>query len=198
MTRILAFSDLHHSRARAEELVAASADADFVIGAGDFCNHRQKQQEAMNLLGGISKPFITVPGNNESDEELRDAAHVGTTVLHGEATEISGLKIFGIGAGIPLTPFTDWSFDLTEEAATVLLDRCGDVDILISHSPPKGIADKTSGGLSIGSTAVRECIERVQPKLVLCGHVHECWGQIGKIGKSLVHNLGPTANWFDL
>ena len=53
--RILAFSDLHHSRRRAEALVTASAEADLVIGAGDFCNMRQDLAGAMNLLGGIDQ-----------------------------------------------------------------------------------------------------------------------------------------------
>ena len=39
--KILAFSDLHMARTRAADLVAASAEADLVIGAGDFCNHRE-------------------------------------------------------------------------------------------------------------------------------------------------------------
>ena len=45
--KILAFSDLHLARARAAEIVAASAGADLVIGAGDFCNMRQGLPEAM-------------------------------------------------------------------------------------------------------------------------------------------------------
>ena len=99
--RVLAFSDLHHARARAEALVVASAEADLVIGAGDFCNHRQGLDDALNLLGGISKPFVVVPGNAESAEELRAAAHAGTTVLHGEPAEIEGLSLFGLGYAVP-------------------------------------------------------------------------------------------------
>ena len=38
--KILAFSDLHLSASHAADIVAASAGADLVIGAGDFCNMR--------------------------------------------------------------------------------------------------------------------------------------------------------------
>ena len=38
MTRILAFSDVHMSRGRMNDIVDAAVDADLVIGAGDFCN----------------------------------------------------------------------------------------------------------------------------------------------------------------
>ena len=52
MTNILAFSDLHAARSRAAALVEASAPADLVIAAGDFCNHRQGLSEALALLDG--------------------------------------------------------------------------------------------------------------------------------------------------
>ncbi|WP_208347889.1 metallophosphoesterase family protein [Pseudaestuariivita rosea] len=196
--KILAFSDLHLAANRARDLVSASAEADLVIGAGDFCNHRMGLDEAMELLGGIKRPFVAVPGNAESADELRDAALDGMTVLHGEGTAIDGIAIFGIGYAIPVTPFGSWSCDLSEDAAEAMLDTCDSADILITHSPPKGIADKTSAGLSVGSTAVHSAVERVQPKLVFCGHIHDSWGKSGKIGETTVHNLGPKVNWFEV
>lgn len=196
--KILAFSDLHHARRRAETLVEASSEADLVIGAGDFCNMREGLPEAMNLLGGIKAPMVVVPGNAESADELHDAAHAGTTVLHGSGTEIDGLRFFGLGYGVPVTPFGAWSCDLTEEFAADLLARCEAADVMILHSPPKGIADRTSGGVSVGSTAIFEAIERVQPTLALCGHIHDSWGQNGHIGRTRVVNLGPTPNWFEV
>lgn len=196
--KILAFSDLHHSRHHAEALVKAGREADLVIGAGDFCNARQKLPEAMTLLGDMSAPMIVVPGNSESIEELRDAAHVNTTVLHGNATEIDGVHFFGLGYAVPQTPFGTWSCDLAENEADELLNRCNHVDIVILHSPPKGVADVTSRGQSVGSTAIRAAIERLQPKLALCGHVHDSWGRSGLIGQTRVVNLGPSASWFDI
>ena len=196
--RILAFSDLHHARSKAELLVRASEEADLVIGAGDFCNHRQMLVEAMNLLGGITARMVVVPGNAESAEELREAAHVGTTVLHGRATTIGGLTIFGLGYGIPVTPFGDWSCDMNEADAETHLMRCEAADILIFHSPPKGIADATSTGMSVGSQAIHGAIARIQPKLAVCGHIHDSWGQEGMIGATRVVNLGPVPNRFEV
>ena len=194
--KILAFSDLHLSRSRAADLVTASAEADLVIGAGDFCNVRQGLDQAMALLSGISAPMVVVPGNAESAAELRAAALPGTTVLHGEGCDIEGLRIYGLGYGVPVTPFGSWSCDLSEAEAARLLAPCDSADILITHSPPKGVADRTSDGVSVGSTAIRAAIERVQPDLALCGHVHDCWGQEGMIGRTRVVNLGPAVNWF--
>ena len=196
--RILAFSDLHHARSKADLLVQASKEADLVIGAGDFCNHRQMLPEAMNLLAGIAAPMVVVPGNAESSDELRDAAHAGTTVLHGEAMEIEGLRLFGLGYGIPITPFGDWSCDMSDTQAEEMLATCEAADIMVFHSPPKGISDATSTGASVGSQAIRDAIERVQPKLVVCGHIHDSWGQEGMIGATRVVNLGPVPNWFEV
>ncbi|NSX56487.1 metallophosphoesterase family protein [Parasulfitobacter algicola] len=196
--KILAFSDLHLARVRAADLMQASAQADLVIGAGDFCNMRQGLPEAMVLLRDIKRPFVTVPGNAESADELRDAALDGMTVLHGQSVEIDGVTIFGIGYAIPVTPFGSWSCDLSEDTAEEMLNACGSADILVSHSPPKGVADITSAGQSVGSTSVRAAIERVQPKLMFCGHIHDSWGKSGQIGETQVHNLGPTVNWFEV
>ncbi|GHG84565.1 metallophosphoesterase family protein [Pseudodonghicola xiamenensis] len=196
--KILAFSDLHLARRAAADLVAASADADLVIGAGDFCNMREGLDQAMQLLAGIAAPMVLVPGNNESAEELRAAAPASVPVLHGEELEIGGLRLFGLGGAVPPAPFGDWSWDVTEETAEALLAPCDAVDVLVVHSPPKGVADRTSTGLSVGSTAVRAAIERLQPQLALCGHIHDCWGERGQIGRTEVVNLGPAGTWFEV
>lgn len=196
MTRILAFSDLHLARNRAREIVAAAAEADLVIGAGDFCNMREGLDEAMELLAPLADKAVYVPGNAESAGELRDATEA--MVLHGDVLDIRGLRLFGIGYAVPVTPFGDWSCDLTEEMAEQMLAGLDRADILISHSPPKGVVDTGPDGQSFGSTAVRAAIERAAPPLCLCGHIHDCWGKTGQIGATRVHNLGPTPNWFDL
>ena len=196
--RVLAFSDLHAARTRAVDLVAAARDADLVIGAGDFCNMRQGLDQAMRLLDGIDVPLVVVPGNAESADELIAASATGTHVLHGAAAEFDGVRLFGLGYGVPVTPFGDWSCDLTEKQAEEMLSLCTQADILITHSPPKGVADVTSGGQSVGSTAIRAAIDRIQPQLALCGHIHDSWGQEGTIGATRVVNLGPMPNWFEV
>ncbi|KIC11883.1 serine/threonine protein phosphatase [Leisingera sp. ANG-M1] len=196
--KILAFSDLHLSSAHAAEIVAASAEADLVIGAGDFCNMRRGLDRAAAMLAGLQAPMAAVPGNGESADELRAAGFPNTTVLHGDGAEFEGLRLFGLGYGVPQTPFGSWSCDLSEAQAERMLAACNDADILISHSPPKGLGDVTSGGVSVGSTAVLATAERIQPQLLLCGHVHDCWGFRGSIGQTQVANLGPTVSWFEV
>jgi len=196
MTRILAFSDTHGSASKADAILAAAGPADLVISAGDFCQARRGLRAAMEPLAPIAAKAVYVPGNAESAAELRAASEA--TVLHGQAVEIAGLTLFGLGYAVPETPFGAWSCDLGEVEAEALLAALETADILISHSPPKGVADRTSSGVSVGSSAVRAAIERAQPRLCLCGHVHESWGMTGRIGATRVHNLGPDPVWFDL
>jgi uncharacterized protein len=196
MPRILAFSDLHAARNRAEAIIAAAENADLVIGAGDFCNFRQGLAPVMDWFAPIAAKLVVVPGNAESADELRAATLA--TVLHGQATTMAGLRIFGLGYAVPVTPFGDWSCDLTEaDAAAMLGAMLPGIDILISHSPPKGVADRNSGGLSLGAASVRAAIERAQPRYCLSGHIHESWGQTGAIGSTTVINLGPVARWIE-
>ncbi len=196
--RILAFSDVHASAKAARTIVKAASEADLVIGAGDFCNARKGLAEAIAHFNGIKVPFVVVPGNAESAGELREAALPDMTVLHGDGAEIAGLRLFGLGYAVPETPFGAWSCDLGEIEAEARLAQCEVADILITHAPPKGIADRTSSGLSVGSVAIAEAIRRIRPGLALCGHIHDSWGQEGRIGTTRVVNLGPVPNWFEL
>lgn len=196
--RVLAFSDLHLNRVYAARIVAASREADLVIGAGDFAHARTGLAEAVALLEGIAAPMIAVPGNGESVEELRAAAPDRWHILHGQGVDIDGLRIFGLGCGVPVTPFGAWSCDLSEGQAAEMLDGCEAADILVTHSPPKGIADRTGAGLSVGSTTIHSAIERLQPQIAVFGHVHDCWGEEGQIGATRAVNLGPSGHWFEV
>jgi uncharacterized protein len=196
--KLLAFSDLHRDLAQAARLVEASDGADAVLAVGDLASVHSGLAETVDALRGIECPVVMVPGNNETDAALREACEGwdAATVLHGEATEIGGVTIFGLGGGIPVTPW-DWSFDLTEEAAAGLLEDCPEGALLAVHSPPYGHVD-TSSGSHLGSRAVLDAIEAKAPSLALCGHIHESWGEEARIGPTLVVNLGPSGRTFEI
>jgi Icc-related predicted phosphoesterase len=196
MTRVLAFSDLHLSRVHAKAIRAAGTDADIVLGAGDFATMREGLAEVMGWLSPLDAKAIYVNGNSESVEELREATTA--QVLHGTSTVACGLTVFGLGCAVPRTPFGSWSVDLDEEEAEALLSQMVAADILLCHAPPKGVADVSSSGESLGSVAVRTAIEQVQPRYCLCGHVHHSWGARGRIGTTEVMNLGPGAIWIEV
>jgi Icc-related predicted phosphoesterase len=196
--KLLAFSDLHRDREAARELVGQAAAADLVVGAGDFASFRLGLGRTIDDLRAIEAPAILIPGNHESDTALwRDAAGwESASVLHGEAATVSGVEFFGLGGGIPPTPLP-WSFDLTEEQAEAKLRSCPDGAVMVVHSPPRGHLDRAHGR-SLGSRAILDAIETHRPPLVLCGHIHECWGRESRIGGSRVVNLGPRGRWFEV
>ena len=112
--------------------------------------------------------------------------------MHGTGTTIDGVDFFGIGGGIPVTPFGDWSYDFTEEEAAELIADCPTGCVLVTHSPPKGVVDTDSSGKSFGSQAVRQAVLDKSPRLVVCGHVHACWRQEEQLGSTPVVNAGPV------
>jgi len=198
--KILLFSDLHANVEAAKRVVVASRSVDFVIGAGDFANGRQNIGACINVLRSIAVPSILVAGNNETTSELVEACRKwpSAIVLHGSSTVVNGITIFGIGGGIPVTPFGDWSYDFAEEQAATLLETCPPRSVLVSHSPPHGAVDVSSSGQSLGSMAVRDAIVRTDPLLVVCGHIHASAGQQALVGTTPVVNAGPHGVVWDL
>jgi uncharacterized protein len=197
--KLLAFSDLHRDLNQAGSLVERSSQADAVIAAGDFASIHKGLEETIGALSAISVPTILVPGNNETEDALRAACERwdAATVLHGQGTEIDGTQFFGLGAGIPITPW-DWSFDLDEEQAGERLADCPEGAVLVVHSPPKGHCDQSSAGDHLGSEAILEAIEAKRPPLAVCGHIHESWGVEDEIGPTQVINLGPAGRVVDV
>jgi Icc-related predicted phosphoesterase len=194
MPKLLLFSDLHCDATAARSLVERSRSVDIVIGAGDFANMRRGLGRCLEVLKEIDRPAVLVAGNNETTDELRDASRdwPAAVVLHGNAAEIGGLTFFGLGGGVPVTPFGAWSYDLSEEEAASQLARCPGGCILVTHSPPKTVVDVSSRGDSLGSTAIRDAIVRTRPRLAVCGHIHASGGQQGTLGETPVVNAGPA------
>ena len=197
--RILAFSDVHCAEPACRLLAERSGEFDLVIGAGDFASMHHGLEPTIDALASIEVPTLLIPGNNETTEALREASAgwPAATVIHGETAEVGGITFFGLGAGIPTTPW-DWSFDLSEEQAEGELAGCPQGAVMVLHSPPYGHCDESSGGDHLGSPAIAAAIERVQPPLAVCGHIHESWGARSRIGSSEIANLGPDGAAFEL
>jgi uncharacterized protein len=189
--KVLAFSDLHCDLAGAARLAERSREVDAVVCAGDIASVHLGLEETIAALRAIEGPVVLVPGNNETDEALRAACEEWNeaVVLHGEAATVAGVEFFGLGGGIPITPW-DWSFDLDEDAARAALEPCPEGAFLVLHSPPHGHADE-SRGRHLGSHAIAEAIAARRPRLAVCGHIHESWGERSKIDGIPVLNLGP-------
>lgn len=198
--QLLLFSDLHRNLHAASRLVQLSTGADVAVAAGDLATVHRGLPEIVAVLREMSCPTVLVPGNGETFDELSAAcaSWPEATVLHGTASEVAGINFFGLGGGVPVTPFGSWSYDFTEDEAADLLADLATGAILISHSPPKGAVDRDSGGKNLGSTAVRDVLLAKPPALVVCGHIHASAGRYQKIGTTPVVNAGPEGMLWDL
>src|SRR5918994_838161 len=71
----------------------------------------------------------------------------------------------------------------------------GDVGVFGGSAGPKSpldtACDRLPSGEHVGSPVIRAFIERAQPDLTLCGHIHEARGT-DEIGKTQIVNPGPV------
>lgn len=106
-----------------------------------------------------------------------------TRYLCDSSTKFEGLKIWGSpwtktfpGMNPDCSAFTcDTEEELAEKWALIP----DNTEILITHSPPHGILDKTIDGKSVGSKSLALKIGSMinPPKLWVWGHIHEAYGQ---------------------
>ena len=95
--------------------------------------------------------------------------------LEDSSTSVNSYKIYGspwtIGS-------TRWGFTIPKEMDHIETWNHipQDVDILITHSPPYGILDKTEEGINIGSQGLREMVLQIKPIVHIFGHAHESYG----------------------
>lgn len=97
------------------------------------------------------------------------------TYLEDEETTVDGVTIWGS----PWTPwFFDWAFNAPKADSEAFLAHTyaavpDDTDVLLIHGPPRGYGDTTARGMEVGSTALLDLVDRVQPRLCAFGHIHE-------------------------
>ncbi len=193
---IFAFSDPHANRDAMQRVLEQAENADIVVGAGDFADRGEGTEVTLRILESLTCPIVLVSGNHDRLGALRDAtdAHANMHLLHGTCVNLAGLEFLGIGSAIASAEPSANSEWLHEEDARQLLDEHPAASVLVSHTPPAGIADIHPDGTSGGSRAIRHTIERLQPRLCLCGHVHHAHGVQQRLGSTLVHNLGPSGH----
>ena len=178
MVRIVAISDTHLKNPELPE-------GDLLIGAGDYLNSGSIQDLVIfssyinSQLHKYKYGSVIVPGNHdlmfESSLPLVKELLPKHRILIDEEVCINGLRIYGT----PWVPYINgiWAFEENYHSNRfeVVRDKIPEgLDILISHSPPRGILSK-----GWGCNTLKERLEQMErpPKIVICGHIHECGGQ---------------------
>jgi len=194
--RILAFSDPHGDINMINKVRELSRDVDLAICCGDITPIRGNTINAARMIGKLDTRLFIVPGNFELPTILNMICKENSWVdLHGKSFNINGVIIAGCG-GAPKGPFNT-PYELSEQAFRDILSKIDYADVLVTHSPPKGIVDYTNN-TNIGSEAIRDFIIEKKPKLNLCGHVHENGGKEGLLDNTKVMNLAREIKVIDI
>ncbi len=130
------------------------------------------------------KEIIFVAGNHswifEKAKDRVPKMNKNFHYLEDSFIELFGLKIYGTPHQLN---FNNWTFNLSEEELSRKWELIpDDIDILLCHSPPYEIMDKTSDNINIGSKSLLKRIEEIKPKMVVSGHNHHEYGIIEKDG----------------
>ncbi len=179
--KILALADIHKRK------IKNLPEADVVFIVGDFTN-ADDPSFVENLLDAIDAKVYAVPGNMDREEVLEILEERNVSV-HLKSKKLDGLTVVGLG-GSNLTPFNT-PFELSEEEINKALSTSKG-DIAIFHTPPYGIFDWVRGN-SVGSKAVKDWMDKMSPKLLICAHIHEHKG-VARYNDTLIIKLGAAVN----
>jgi len=202
--KVLAFSDMHGERKAvdaAEKILkggdfdAAAYLGDFSMRPGDSKANIDDAQHMLERLSGYSDIW-SLFGNCDS-ASLRDLLEEKKIAFHNNVRSLGNAAFIGWGGSHP-TPFntpSEFPEELIESSLDKLMEMAGSKAshlILLTHEPPHGTnADKLPFG-NVGSKSIRRVIERHQPVLNVCGHIHEA-RSVDAIGNTRVINIGQAS-----
>lgn len=178
MARVVAVADLHG------HLPLDLPEGDLLVIAGDVCplaDHSVPFQSAW--LEQAFYPWLDalphaevvwIAGNHDfacQDDDWRPGGP-GSYLLD-SGTEAAGLTVHGT----PWVPnLKRWAFYADDEARREKVALIPQVDLLVSHGPPRGTGDRLVGGAEVGCRFLAERLGEVPPKLCIFGHIHEGYG----------------------
>jgi len=185
---IYAVADIHADPKRIEQIrsTVSAHQPDVVVAAGDIISYIHPEK-TFAQLNGMSVPMLMVRGNSDPGYiEKQFEKFSNLTSLHLNRVTVKSVAFTGLSGTIPL-PFRN-RVRLFEKhlmkRAYPLIDA---QTVVVVHPPPWGILDQVMGRFHSGSKLVRDLVEKTQPKLLICGHIHEAAG-IETIGQTLVVN----------
>lgn len=191
-SRVTVISDTHW---RHEGLQLPPGD--LLIHCGDMLNLGGRSNSLKKIdewFGRQQFQLILCTGGNH-DQELQSALNQrsqpldNARFLQDELVEFRGLKIYG-APWVPDLP--GQAFFKTKPALTEVWSRIPTgPDILITHTPPKGMLDRSSKGRCHGCEALSQELKRVRPRVHCFGHVHASAG-CSRVGDTLFINASSV------
>jgi uncharacterized protein len=194
--KIVAFADVHDAFHKVAMVLQQTAPFDVVVVAGDIttAGTPADAERAIGLWRPLAPRLLAVAGNMDSSSIDGTLDDLGVS-LNGRCQRVGTVVFFGCSAA-PVSLGTP--YEITELEIAARLEhgyeqaRGATPLVLVPHAPPLGAVDTLRSGVHVGSPVIRRFIDRVQPALVLCGHIHESRGQ-QMVGSTLVVNCGAAA-----
>lgn len=191
--KTLFFCDIHGDYKALDKLIkkAESLGVDVLVCAGDLSNFGEELEKLVKRLD-IGLPLYMIPGNHETEEEIKelDSKFDFFHNLHLKAKKINDSLLVGCGGG-GLSPYHT-PFEKSEKYFEKELKKFKDLkkSTLVTHAPPADTELDSIKGEHVGVKSIRKFIEKEQPGLAVCGHLHENSGKSTKIGETKIVNPG--------
>jgi hypothetical protein len=195
--RLLGITDLHGHQRTLERIVAEAGPVDAVLLGGDITHFGSPEgaEQTVGLARASGATVLAVAGNCDSAEIDRRLVELDVS-LDGRAVELGAVGLHGISA---IPPWIPKMYQSTEDELAAALEA-GYAEVaraprhcVLTHVPPHGLGvDRVLFGRHVGSQALRAFIERREPALVVCGHIHEARG-VDRLGPTTVVNCGYGA-----
>lgn len=196
--RIAYLVDVHDRFDAVPRAMAQIGPVDLLIVGGDITTGGKPDDAARAIESWrpLAPRLLAVAGNMDSPAIDARLDELGVSI-DGRGVALGDVGVFGVSAA-PTSPLhTPYELDEAElerriEAGFASV-RDSLVKVFCPHAPPLDTAcDRIRSGQHVGSTAVRAFVEREQPEVVLCGHIHESRA-IDELTGSTIVNPGPAA-----
>ncbi len=186
--RIYAVADIHGRLNRLGTIRDAimGLTPDLLVIAGDITGYADSAG-ILSSLNDLSLPVLAVRGNTDSRRmEKLCGSYPNIDSLHLKKIVMEGLPFVGVGGAIPI-PFSS-RFRFREGHVEKALSSMVERDTwLVVHPPPFGIRDEVLGRFHAGCRSLARIIRKCQPRICICGHIHERSG-VASMGETLVVN----------
>jgi uncharacterized protein len=197
--RIAYVVDVHDRFDAVPQALAEVGDVDLLLVGGDITNagSAEDAERAIELWRPLVPRILAVAGNMDSAAIDARLVELGVSI-DGRGVTIDDVGFAGVSASPPTTLHTPHELEDDEirMRAEAALDAIRDarVRVFVPHAPPVDTAcDRIGSGAHVGSLAIRRVIEREQPDLALCGHIHESRA-MDELGRTHIVNPGPVAS----
>jgi calcineurin-like phosphoesterase family protein len=163
---------------------------DLVLAAGDLPFDYLEY-----IADSLEQPCVLVPGNHDVDLggyartrgmwirsgfPARWPGPQGWVDTDGRIVDVAGLRIAGLGGSIRYSNGPNQWTERQQARRVRSLARAAQrryrrdgrgVDVLLTHSPPRGVGDREDPPHR-GFTCLHDAVRRIRPAMLLHGHIH--------------------------